>query len=84
MTTGLCSAQNSINRAYDTNGPVGECLFPENENGDLEMSGVVECDGKDAATILAGIESYIRMLDITARNYVKTLWLGIEGGILAT
>ena len=57
------SAQNSAYWPFDTNGPVGECLFPENEKGEAEMSGVVECDGKDAAAILAGIEEYVRMLD---------------------
>ncbi len=46
----LCSAsfsgliaQNLLETALDTNGPMGECLFPQDENGEIVMSGVVEC-----------------------------------------
>ena len=28
-------AQNLMNVAFDTNGPMGECLFPQNESGDI-------------------------------------------------
>ena len=37
-------AQNLNWRAFDTNGPVGECLFPQNDNGEIVYTGVVECD----------------------------------------
>ncbi len=58
------SAQDSVNYTF---GSVGECLFPENDKGEVEMTGVVECDGKDAATILSDIEDYVRMLDRTGK-----------------
>lgn len=36
------SAQNLLNTAFDTNGPVGELLFDQNDSGDIIYSGVVE------------------------------------------
>lgn len=36
------SAQNLLNTAFDTNGPVGELLFNQNDSGDIVYSGVVE------------------------------------------
>ena len=36
------SAQNLLNTAFDTNGPVGELLFNQNNSGDIVYSGVVE------------------------------------------
>ena len=34
--------QNLMNYAFDTNGPVGDVLFDQNENGEIVYSGVVE------------------------------------------
>lgn len=44
----MCPAQGRGNlnyTAFDTNGPKGECLFPEDEYGNAIMTGVVECPG---------------------------------------
>lgn len=38
------SAQNLNWRAFDTNGPMGECLFPQNDNGEIIISDIVLCD----------------------------------------
>ena len=39
-----CKAQNLNWRAFDTNGPMGECLFPQNEEGEIVYSEVISCD----------------------------------------
>ena len=41
MTTSI-HAQNLMNVAFDTNGPMGECLFPQNADGEIVFSGVIE------------------------------------------
>lgn len=38
----VAMAQNLMNVAFDTNGPMGECLFPQNADGEIVFSGVVE------------------------------------------
>lgn len=38
------NAQNLMNVAFDTNGPMGECLFPQDESGDIVYQGVVETE----------------------------------------
>lgn len=38
----VATAQNLMNVAFDTNGPMGECLFPQNADGEIVFSGVVE------------------------------------------
>lgn len=35
-------SQNLMNVAFDTNGPMGKCLFPQDESGDIVFSGIVE------------------------------------------
>ena len=36
--------QNLMNVAFDTNGPMGKCLFPQNESGNIIYSGIVESE----------------------------------------
>ena len=43
-------AQSIIHRAFDTNGSVGECLFPEDSEGNIVYSDVIQC-GLSADTI---------------------------------
>ena len=43
--------QNLKFTAFDTNGPMGDCLFPMNENGEAEIKEVVVFDGKTAEEI---------------------------------
>lgn len=52
------NAQNLQHVAFDTNGPVGECLFPQNENGDIVISGIVEC-AYSADTIMGLAKEFI-------------------------
>lgn len=35
-------AQNLVWKAFDTNGPMGECLFPQNEEGDIVFTEVIK------------------------------------------
>ena len=37
-------AQNLNWRAFDTNGPMGDCLFPQNDKGEIVFSEVISCD----------------------------------------
>ena len=38
----MISAQNLFNTAFDTNGPMGELLFEQNEDGEIIYSGIVD------------------------------------------
>jgi hypothetical protein len=37
-------SQNLMHVAFDTNGPMGECLFPQDELGNIVFTGIVETD----------------------------------------
>ena len=52
------NAQNLQHVAFDTNGPVGECLFPQNEDGDIVFSDIVECEFS-ADTIMGLAKEFI-------------------------
>ena len=54
----LLSAQNTVHYAFNANGPLGECLFPQDENGVVSYSGVVEVKG-DAPEIMAALMDYV-------------------------
>lgn len=54
----LASAQNLLNTAFDTNGPVGELLFDQNEKGEIVYSGVVESTFS-ADTLLGLAKEYL-------------------------
>ncbi len=70
-------AQNLMNVAFDTNGPMGECLFPQNESGDIIFSGVVECEFS-ADTIMGLAREYIHSLSKTHKANISSEF---EGGI---
>lgn len=38
------NSQNLMHVAFDTNGPMGECLFPQDESGNIVFTGIVETD----------------------------------------
>lgn len=62
-----------IHTAYDTNGPIGECLFPLNDT----LVSIIECD-KDKKSIKEDISSYFTLLqaesgkEIEISNYKST------------
>lgn len=62
-------AQNLNHVAFDTNGEMGECLFPQDENGNITFSGVVESP-LSSDTILGLAKEFI--YDITKRYDAKT------------
>ena len=51
-------AQNLMNVAFNTNGPIGECLFPQDSLGNITMSGVIECE-YSADTIMGLAKEYL-------------------------
>lgn len=47
-------SQDLRNIAFNTNGPMGECLFPQNEDGDISFSEIIECGiSKDSIFLYA-------------------------------
>lgn len=38
------NSQNLNWRAFDTNGPMGECLFPQNDDGEIIFSEIIPCE----------------------------------------
>lgn len=54
-------AQKSLNYAFDTNGPMGECLFPQDIKGNVRFTGVVEVEG-DCNSILSDIKDNFNIL----------------------
>lgn len=63
------NAQNLNDVAFDTNGPMGECLFPQDENGKTKFSGVIECPYR-SDTIMGLAKEFI--YDITKKYDAKT------------
>lgn len=54
-------AQSITHKAFDTNGPVGECLFPEDKLGNIEYSEVIQC-GLSADTIKGLFKEWLSLL----------------------
>lgn len=52
------NAQNLDHVAFDTNGPMGECLFPQDENGNITFSDIVECE-YSADTIMGLAKEFV-------------------------
>lgn len=61
-------AQNLNNVAFNTNGPMGECLFPQDDNGEIKFSGIVDCP-YSSDTIMGLAKEFI--YDITKRYDAK-------------
>ena len=72
----ICS-QNLMNVAFDTNGPMGDCLFPQNESGEIIFTGVVEC-AYPADTIMGLAREFIHAI---SKTYKANISSELEGGI---
>lgn len=62
--------------AFDTNGPMGECLFNQNENGEIIYSDVVHCN-MSADSIKGLLEEWVYDLEHTYQCSVNDLLLGL-------
>lgn len=62
FTSGQILAQNVAHTAFSTNGPVGETLFSENENGDIVYTGIVETP-YPADTVLGLAKEYLYTIE---------------------
>ena len=62
-------AQNLMHVAFDTNGPIGECLFPQDSIGEIVFSDIVEC-GYSADTIMGLAKECV--YDISKKYDAKT------------
>lgn len=59
----ICTAQD-----FDTNGPMGKCLFPEDENGNILFTGIISAEyGADTLKMLA----YEFLVDINRQEFVE-------------
>ncbi len=62
--------QNLVHYAFDTNGPLGECLFPQDAKGQVSYSGVVEVNGS-ASEIMAVLLDYIASQNVDSGYDLK-------------
>jgi len=72
----MLSAQNLLNTAFDTNGPVGELLFEQDENGEIVYSGTVESKFS-ADTILGLAKEYLYSIEKKYKADVSDILEGI-------
>ncbi len=61
--------QNIAFSAFDTNGPMGECLFPINEKGEDEIKVVIDFPGKSAKEISEKVQQW--MYEMTDKYNLK-------------
>lgn len=61
--------QNIAYSAFDTNGPMGKCLFPVNEKGEDEIKEVINFPGKSAKEISEKVQQW--MYEITDKYNLK-------------
>lgn len=66
------SAQNLLHYAVSTNGQKGECLFPEDEAGNVVFSSIIDVPCS-ADSIMLIADDYISAQNITDRCVVKRL-----------
>ncbi len=62
--------------AFDTNGPMGECLFNQNENGEIIYSDVIHCN-MSADSIKGLLEEWVYDLEHTYQCSVNDLLWGL-------
>ena len=70
------SAQNLLNTAFDTNGPVGELLFNQNDEGEIIYSGIVETPFP-ADTVLGLAREYLYTIEKKYKAKVSDRFEGI-------
>lgn len=68
----LASAQNLLHYAVSTNGDKGDCLFPEDNSGNVVFSSIIDVPCS-ADTIMLIADDYISAQNITDRCVVKNL-----------
>lgn len=68
----LINAQNLLHYAMTSNGEKGECLFPENTNGEVYFSDILEAP-YSADTIMTVINDYITSRSVSDKCVVKCL-----------
>ena len=54
--------RNINHTAFDTNGPVGECLFTQNENGEIVYSDIIQCN-MSADSVRALLQEWVYDLE---------------------
>lgn len=69
---GYISSQNLLHYAISTNGEKGECLFPEDDNGDVCFSDIIEVP-YSADTIMTAANDYITSRSVSEKCVVKCL-----------
>lgn len=62
--------------AFDTNGPKGECLFEENENGEIVYTGVVETPFS-ADTVLGLAREYLYLIEKKYKANISDRFEGV-------
>lgn len=75
MMTTVSKSQNLVWEAFDTNGPMGECLFPMNEKGEIVYTDVVPCTFS-ADTIMGLAKEFMYDID---KRYNANCKIELEG-----
>ncbi|MBO7458217.1 MAG: hypothetical protein J6T80_03055 [Paludibacteraceae bacterium] len=79
MMTGMISAQVNFNTSFhsiDTNGPLGECILPMNEEDDVFFSDVIECKGSSIEKIMLAVQNWLAFQQMDANLEVKDKYAG--------
>lgn len=72
----ISSAQNIAHTAFSTNGPVGEILFNENEDGDIVYTGIVETP-YPADTVMGLAREYLYTIEKKCNAHVGGRFEGV-------
>ncbi len=69
----VINSQNLLHYATSTNGQKGECLFPEDANGEVTFSKIIEVPSS-ADTIMTLVDEYINSRSISDKYEIKRIF----------
>ena len=75
----ICHAQVFFNTSFhsiDTNGPMGECWLPMNEENDVYFSDVIICNDLSTEHIMSAIQNWLAFLQMDVNLEVENLYVG--------
>ena len=62
--------------SIDTNGPMGECWLPMNEENDVYFSDVIICNDLSTEHIMSAIQNWLAFLQMDVNLEVENLYVG--------
>ena len=67
---------NTSFRSIDTNGPMGECLLPMNEENDVFFSDIVACGNMSIEDIMSALQNWLAFQEMDVQLEVKDKYVG--------